>query len=111
MEKAHTVSAGECESIHFSSHPLLYVVVGPFVHLHVGVSLNYLAVTHPCFFFSFFFFYRSYKLNLGVTLAMVLETCSSSIGVFSSAFRHILLVYGFPFTLSRAFKTSYLVKH
>lgn len=29
MEKAHTVSADECELIHFTSHPLLNVVVGP----------------------------------------------------------------------------------
>lgn len=64
MEKAHTVSAGECESIHFSSHPLLYVVVGPFVHLHVGVSLNYLAVTHPCFFSPFSSFTKAINLIL-----------------------------------------------
>lgn len=70
MEEAHTVNADECESISFHLTPTAECSSWLFVHLHIGVSLNYLAVTHL-----FFFFSRSYKPYLTVTLAMVLEEC------------------------------------
>lgn len=87
MEKAHTVSTDECELISFHLTPTAKCSSWPIVHLHIRVSLNYLAVTYPFF---FFFFRVRYQLCRSVTLAMVLETRTSSksiaIGVFHLVF-------------------------
>lgn len=111
MEKAHTVSADECEWISFHLTPTAVCSSWPFVHLHIRVSLKLLG-SDPSLHFLLPKLQTLSRSNLGHGAGNSHTVNMNVIGVFSfSFFENVLLFSGSPFPPLRPCKPGKLVRH